>query len=99
MTYLDPAETGGRLKGTVEWRVHRETVIVRGDLDPSGRPIDHWLVNAAVTEGQLVGVEPEGAAKQLVAETDAEERESLAENGLKQRDMGLGLRRVARSLE
>jgi hypothetical protein len=67
----------------------------------STRPVclvDHRLVDAAVTERQLVGAEPEGSAEQLVAEADAEERDALAQHRLQQFDMGIGCAGVARAV-
>ena len=60
--------------GLADRGVDREAVIVRGDLDLAGGHVLHRLVDATVAELQLVGAEAECAAKQLVAEADAEER-------------------------
>ena len=48
-----------------------EAVVLRGDLDPSRREVLDRVVGAAVAEGQLVGLQPDGLAQQLVAEADA----------------------------
>src|SRR5215211_4318067 len=50
---------------------HREAVVLRGDLDLAGLEVLDRVVRAAVAEGQLVGVEADGAAEQLMAEADA----------------------------
>src|SRR5699024_5043047 len=74
----------GDLGGT-EWRVEfliqaaggrgeGETVVLGGDRDLAGLEILHRHVGAAVAELQLVGVQAEGAAEDLVAEADTEER-------------------------
>ena len=52
-------------------RPHREAVVLRGDLDPAGAQVLDRVVGAAVAEGQLVGLQADRAAQQLVAEADA----------------------------
>ena len=52
----------------------REAVVLRGDVDPARLQVLDRVVGAAVAEGQLVGLEADGAAEQLVAEADAEDR-------------------------
>ena len=51
-----------------------EAVVLGGDVDPSRLQVLDRVVGAAVAEGQLVGLEADGAAEQLVAEADAEDR-------------------------
>ena len=65
-------------------RVHSEAVVLRGDFNLAGGLVHDRLVDAAVTEGQLVGAEAQGAAKQLVTEADAEERGALTQHALQQ---------------
>src|SRR6185436_2092194 len=50
---------------------HREAVVLRGDLDPAGLEILDRVVRAAVAERQLVCLEADRAAEELVAEADA----------------------------
>jgi endonuclease/exonuclease/phosphatase (EEP) superfamily protein YafD len=38
-----------------------KTVIVGGDFNASRISIKDWLIDATVTEGQLVGFEPKGS--------------------------------------
>ena len=56
--------------------VHREAVVVRGDLHAARGHVLHRLVDAAVAVIQLVGAVAEGAAEELVAEADPEVRDS-----------------------
>ncbi|CNK71894.1 Uncharacterised protein [Mycobacterium tuberculosis] len=63
-------------------RVHSEAVVLRGDFNLAGGLVHDRLVDAAVTEGQLVGAEAQGAAEQLVTEADAEERGALTQHAL-----------------
>ena len=58
----------------------REAVILRGDRDPTGGVIDHRDVDAAVTEHHLVGGQAQRPAQDLVAEADAEQRDSGAQH-------------------
>src|ERR1044072_7605333 len=51
-----------------------EAVVLRGDLDAAAGQLLDRMVGAAVAEGQLEGLQADGAAEQLVAEADAEER-------------------------
>src|SRR3954451_19590069 len=53
--------------------LHREAVVLRGDVDSSGGEILDRVVGAAVPEGQLEGLEAYRAAQQLVAEADPED--------------------------
>jgi hypothetical protein len=54
---------------------HREAVVLARDLDPPGLEVLDRVVGAAVAERQLVGVEADRAAEQLVAEADPEDRQ------------------------
>src|SRR5690606_12743151 len=56
------------------------------------------LVDAAVAEGQLVGAQAQGAAQQLVAEADPEERQSVVQHRTQQLDVVPRRRRVARTV-
>ena len=58
---------------------HGEAVVLARDLDPPGREVLDRVVGAAVAEAQLVGLEADGAAEQLVAEADAEDRHAADE--------------------
>ena len=53
-----------------------EAVVLGGDVDPARLQVLDRVVGAAVAEGQLVGLEADRAAEQLVAEADAEDRAS-----------------------
>ena len=53
---------------------HGEAVVLARDLDAAGLEVLDRVVGAAVAEAQLVGLEADGAAEQLVAEADAEDR-------------------------
>src|SRR3954447_5746765 len=55
-------------------RLDREAVVLGGDLDLAGPQVLDRVVAAAVAEGQLVGLQPNGLAEQLVAEADAPDR-------------------------
>ena len=50
-----------------------EAVVLAGDLDPPGRQVLDRVVGAVVTERQLVGLEADRAAQQLMAEADPED--------------------------
>ncbi len=92
---LDAAEPGGRLDDLAEGRVDREAVVLARDLDLAGRRVEHRLVDAAVTERQLVRAEAERTAEQLVAEADAEERATGLQAVLQEFDLGVARGRVA----
>src|SRR5581483_12131210 len=47
-----------------------EAVVLARDLGPSRRQVLDRMVGAVVAEGELVGLEPDGAAQKLVAEAD-----------------------------
>src|SRR4029077_5277614 len=52
----------------------REAMILRGDVDPARLQVLDRMVGAAMPEGELVGLEADGATEQLVAEADADDR-------------------------
>ena len=98
VAHLDAAEPGGRVEHALQRRLDGEAVVVRGDLDPAGGLVEHRLVDAAVSERQLVGAKAQGAPEQLVAEADSEERRAVAEHLLQERDVVVGCAGVARSV-
>jgi hypothetical protein len=98
VTHLDTPEALARVAHPVDRRVDGEAVVVRGDLDPPGRPVEHRLVDAAVPERQLVGAEPEGTPEELVAEADAEVGQPRAQGGAQQLDVAVGCPGVARAV-
>ena len=63
---LDPRLAARALDG--------EAVVLRGDVDPAAGQVLDRVVGAAMAEGQLVGLQADRAAEQLVAEADAEDR-------------------------
>ena len=58
--------------------VHREAVVLAGDLDLAGGEVLHRLVGAAMAAVQLVGARAERQRQQLVAEADAEDRHAAS---------------------
>ena len=61
-----------------------EAVVLGGDLDLAGAQVLDRVVGAAVAEGELVGLQADGLAEQLVAEADAPHRpraDELAHGG------------------
>ena len=86
----DPGQPVRRTRLPVQRRVDREPVVVGGDLHLAGGQVHHRLVDAAVPVRQLVGAETQGAAEQLVAEADAEERDAGGQHGPQQLDRALG---------
>ena len=57
-------------------RINAEAVILRSDLDFSGKQILHRMVRAVVAEFQLEGFAAESKAAELVSEADAEDRDA-----------------------
>ena len=96
VAHLDPSVL--RLRLAVGGCVDREAVVVAGDGYPSGPPVLHRLVDAAVAELQLVSAEAERPAQDLVAETDAEDRLSRVERSAHRVDRIVGGRRVTGSV-
>src|SRR4051794_18140104 len=80
VAHLDPAVAVGAVERALERRLHGEPVVVRGDLHPPGLPVEDGLVDAAVTERELVRVEAQRPAEELVAEADAEEGQPVVEH-------------------
>ena len=91
----DPGEAVGRTRLALERRVDGEAVVVSGDLDPPRGQVHHRLVEAAVPVRQFVGAEAQGPAEQLVAEADAEERDTGRQRRLDQVDRPVGRPGVA----
>ena len=77
----------GRHRGGVHRGVHREAVVVGGDLHPPGGPVEDRLVDAAVAVGQLVGPVPQGPPQELVAQADPEEGDALVQDPAQQLDL------------
>ncbi|OOL28542.1 hypothetical protein GQ85_31725, partial [Rhodococcus rhodochrous] len=93
---LDAAEARlRRLDRLAEGGVHGEAVVLGGDGHAARGLDQHRLVRAAVAELQLVGVEAERAAEDLVAEADAEERQAGVEDLAQQLHLGVCRGRVA----
>ena len=55
-------------------RIHREAVIVRGDLDALRQLVDHRMIGAAMPELQLVSFAAQRQPENLVTQADAEDR-------------------------
>ena len=96
--HFDATEARRRFDDLIDRGIHRKTVILARDLDATSALVDHRLIDAAVAEGQLVGLETERAAEQLVAEADAEVRHPSAEHLLQQLDVALACGGVARAV-
>src|SRR5699024_6606885 len=75
-----------------------EAVVLGGDRDLASLQVLHRHVGAAVAELQLVGVQAEGTAKELVAEADAEERDVGLEHLLDLLHRVVGGGRVTRAV-
>src|SRR6185436_19114439 len=61
-------------RGIVEERgIHREAVVLRGDLDLSGAQVLHRMVRPTVAELELEGLAAAGEPEDLVAEADAKD--------------------------
>jgi hypothetical protein len=95
MTDLNPSETGGRINHTVSRGIHRETMVVSRDFDPTGLLVKNGLVDAAVPVFELVGIKPESATEQLIAETDSKEWDALLKDSPQKLHVPLGCARVA----
>ncbi len=98
MTDLDApvaAQVVGRQARLVDGGVDGEAVVVGGDLHPSGGPVEHGLVDAAVAVVELVGAVAQGPSEQLVAQADAEEGDAGVEHPAQQLDLAHGRARVA----
>ncbi len=88
-----PAER--RVEGLAGLPFQREPVVLRGDRDPAGGVVDDRDVDAAVTEHHLVRRQAQRPAQDLVAETDAEQRDSGAQHLPGEGDDVVGGGRVA----
>ena len=78
VAHLCGAERG--VEALTRFTFQREAVVLRGDGDPPGGVIDDRHVDAAVPEHHLVRRAAQRAAEDLVAEADAEQRDSGAEH-------------------
>ena len=72
----------------------REAVVLSGDRDATGLMLDHRDVDAAVAELHLVGAQAQGAAQDLVAEADTEQRQALSDDLFREVDCAVGGGRV-----
>ncbi|SHW15090.1 Uncharacterised protein [Mycobacteroides abscessus subsp. abscessus] len=72
MTHLGASER--RIELLARLTFEGETVVLRGDGNPSGRVVDDRNVDAAMPERHLVRGPPKCPAQQLVTEADAEQR-------------------------
>src|SRR5947209_13698450 len=61
-------------RGVQSRRVYRVAMVLGGDIDAAGAEVLHGMVPAPVAERQLEGARAEGAAEDLVAEADPEDR-------------------------
>lgn len=55
--------------------VHGVSVVLAGNKSSASVHLPHGLVDAAVSEFQLIGASPGGQRGELMAETDAEQRD------------------------
>ena len=79
--------------------IDAEPVILARDLHRAREQVPDGLVRAAVAELELVGPGAQGQGQQLVAEADAEDRDSLGQEFLDCLDRilaGLGIARPVR---
>src|SRR5579863_7078098 len=60
--------------------LHGEAVIVAGDVDTAGAQVLDRLVDATMAESELVGAQAQGAAEDLAAQADAEDRDAGREH-------------------
>src|SRR5919204_1776144 len=56
-----------------------EAVVLRRHEDTARLEVEHGVVGAAMPEAELVGLEPEGCAQELMAQADAEDRQGADE--------------------
>src|SRR6218665_168457 len=96
VAHLYPPESLAGVDHTVGRGIHRKTVVVTGDLDPTGGTVEHGLVDAVVSERQLVRTEPERPTEQLVAETNPKIGHTRPQSGPQQLHVRVGCRRVPR---
>ncbi len=86
-------ERGG--EGLARLPLKGEAMVLRGHRHPTGGVVDDRDVDAAVPKHHLVGRQAQRAAQDLVAETDAEQRDSGAQHLAGKRDDVIGGGRVA----
>ncbi len=72
-------------------------MILGGDLHPAGLQVFYRLVGPPMAEFQLEGGPPQGQAQDLMAQTDAENRQEADQVRGQCHDPGVG-RRVSRSV-
>ena len=87
-----------RVNGFADRRVNSKAVVVRGDFDFAGGHVFDRLIDAAVTELQLICAEAERTAEQLVTEADAEERMTCVKYLAKQVHFRISLFRISRTV-
>src|SRR5215213_11614825 len=90
-----PGEAVRRRDVGIQWCVDCEAVVVRGDLHPPGLQVHHRLVDTAMPVAQLVRAQAERPAEELVAEADAEERNSCGQHLLQHPDLAGSRLRIA----
>ncbi len=78
-------------------RIHRETVIVRGNLHSLGQLIEHRVIRATMPELQFVSFPAEGEPQDLIAQANAKNRR-LADQLAHIRDLTVQRFRVARPI-
>src|SRR6185437_9405146 len=72
---VEQADMGHLDAGGQRLAVHREAMILAGDLDPPGGELLDRLVGAAMAAIELVGPPTQCQSEQLVTEADAEQRQ------------------------
>src|SRR5262249_27556416 len=58
--------------------IHTEAVVLRSDFNPSGQLVADRMIDAVMSELELVGLAAQGQSEHLVSEADSEDR-SLAD--------------------
>ena len=79
-------------------RVDLELVVLRGDEDGPTDEVADRMVASVVAELQPRGGRPDGAAEDLMAEADAEQRDAPVEKVVAEGDGGREIGRVAGSV-
>ena len=64
-------------------RVDTKSMILAGDLGQSGIQVEDGMVDAPVSVVHLVGLDTQGTSQDLMAETDAEYRAAIRQDGLR----------------
>ena len=85
VAHFDTTKPEGRLDDSFERSVHGEAMVLRGNLDATTLLVEDGLVDAAVTEWQLVRAKSECATQKLIAKTNTEIRYSPPQQGLEER--------------